>query len=130
MNTAIAPHSTVQPVGGGSAKSGSDDRWCTLCVVSTTVGSETAATQLARLLVTEKVAGCVQVQAITSHFIWQDQVQESAEWRLICKTLPDVLARLSGLLRSHHDYEVPQITMRTERCLQDYSDWLKQQVRI
>ena len=44
--------------------------------------------------------------------------------------LVEALARLTQLLRSHHSYEVPQITMRTERCLNDYAKWLKQQVQL
>ena len=130
MNTAIASQPTGRLAAGESANSGSDTHWCTLCVVSTTVGSEAAAHALARTLVAEKAAGCVQVQAITAHYVWQDQLQETAEWRLTCKTLPDVLAQLTGLLRTHHSYEVPQITMRTELCLQDYADWIKQQMHI
>ena len=56
--------------------------------------------------------------------------RRAAEWRLICKTLPEALPRLTALLRSHHSYEVPQITMRTERCLNDYAKWIKQQVQL
>lgn len=50
-------------------------------------------------------------------------------WRLVCKTLPEVLSQLTALLRKQHGYEVPQITMRTELCLSDYAQWLKQQLQ-
>jgi len=40
----------------------------------------------------------------------------------------DVLERLARLLRAGHSYSVPQITMRTERCMADYAQWLRSQV--
>ena len=40
----------------------------------------------------------------------------------------DVLERLARLLRAAHSYSVPQITMRTERCMADYAQWLRSQV--
>jgi periplasmic divalent cation tolerance protein len=46
------------------------------------------------------------------------------------KTLPGGTAAADAALRSHHSYEVPQITMRTERCLNDYAKWIKQQVQL
>ena len=86
------------------------------------------ADDLARVLVAAKVAACVQSESITSYYEWDGVLQTTPEWRLVCKTLPDALPRLTELLRKQHGYEVPQITMRTERCLGDYAQWLKQQV--
>ncbi len=85
---------------------------------------------MARALVSAKAAACVQTERITSYYEWDGVLQTAPEWRLICKTLPEALPRLTQLLRSHHSYEVPQITMRTERCLNDYAKWLKQQVQL
>ncbi|WP_051303206.1 divalent-cation tolerance protein CutA [Comamonas composti] len=107
-----------------------DVHWATLCVVATTVGSEQAAHALAQSLVQQRAAACVQVEPVTSHFEWQQQLRAEPEWRLTCKTLPDVLQRLTALIRAVHEYEVPQITMRTERCLDDYASWVKAQVSL
>ena len=103
--------------------------WSTLCVVATTVPSAEEAAHLARSLVQQQAAACVQVEAITSHYVWEGELHATPEWRLVCKTLPEVLTRLTGLLRKQHGYEVPQITMRTELCLSDYGKWLKQQLQ-
>lgn len=104
--------------------------WSTLCVVATTVPSAEEAAELARSLVRQQAAACVQVEAITSHYVWEGELHATPEWRLVCKTLPDVLQRLTGLLRALHSYSVPQITMRTERCQADYGDWLRAQVSV
>ena len=86
------------------------------------------AAHLARSLVQQQAAACVQVEAITSHYVWEGEMHATPEWRLVCKTLPDVLERLARLLRAGHSYSVPQITMRTERCMADYAQWLRSQV--
>ncbi|MDR0226168.1 MAG: divalent-cation tolerance protein CutA [Burkholderiaceae bacterium] len=104
--------------------------WSTLCVVATTVPSAEQAAALARSLVLEQVAACVQVEPITSHYAWEGELHATPEWRLVCKTLPDVLQRLTDVLRARHSYSVPQITMRTERCLADYAAWLRAQVAV
>lgn len=98
-------------------------------MVTTTVGHSAEAEDMARALVAAKVAACVQTERVTSYYEWDGVLQTSAEWRLVCKTLPEVLPRLTQLIREQHSYEVPQITMRTERCLGDYAQWLKQQVQ-
>ena len=107
-----------------------DSHWATLCVVTTTVGHSAEAEDMARALVSAKAAACVQTERITSYYEWDGVLQTAPEWRLTCKTLPEALPRLTALLRSHHSYEVPQITMRTERCLNDYAKWIKQQVQL
>ena len=106
-----------------------DSQCTTLCVVTTTVAHAADADDLARALVAARVAACVQTESITSYYEWDGVLQATPEWRLVCKTLPEVLTRLTGLLRKQHGYEVPQITMRTELCLSDYGKWLKQQLQ-
>ena len=112
-----------------TSKDLSDSQWMTLCVVTTTVAHAAEADDLARALVAAKVAACVQTESITSYYEWDGVLKATPEWRLVCKTLPEALQRLTKLMRDQHSYEVPQITMRTERCLSDYAKWLKQQVQ-
>lgn len=106
-----------------------DSHWATLCVVTTTVGHAAEAEDMARALVSARAAACVQTERITSYYEWDGVLQSAPEWRLVCKTLPEGLQRLTKLMRDQHSYEVPQITMRTERCLSDYAKWIRQQVQ-
>ena len=122
-------NTTLTQTAPSQSSSSQDLPWSTLCVVTTTVGHSAEAEDMARALVAAKVAACVQTERVTSYYEWDGVLQTSAEWRLVCKTLPEVLPRLTQLIREQHSYEVPQITMRTERCLGDYAQWLKQQVQ-
>lgn len=72
-----------------------------------------------------RLAACVQTEPITSHCIWQQALQEESECRVVFKTLPDTLPQLMQRLRAEHPYEVPQLLVRTEQCLGDYTQWVR-----
>ena len=99
--------------------------WTTVCVVTTTVASAQDARRLSLSLVQSRHAACAQTEAITSHYAWQQAVKEDSEWRVVFKTLPDALPRFVQRLRAEHPYEVPQLLVRTEQCLSDYAQWMR-----
>jgi periplasmic divalent cation tolerance protein len=79
-------------------------------IVSTTVGTETAANQLAETLVTEGLAACVQANGpITSIYRWQGAVERATEWTCQAKTTPETADALVTRIRALHGYEVPEI---------------------
>lgn len=99
-----------------------------VAIVTTTVASEGDAQRLAAGAVRARLAACVQVEAIASHYVWQGAQHEDAEWRLVCKTLPQAAPALRDWLRAQHPYAVPQLITRTEQAEADYGEWLAQQV--
>ncbi|MET1115739.1 MAG: divalent-cation tolerance protein CutA [Comamonas sp.] len=99
--------------------------WVALCVVTTTVASAEDARQLAITMLQARLAACVQTEPITSHYFWQQALREENEWRVVFKTLPDTLPQLMQRLRAAHPYEVPQLLVRTEQCLGDYTQWVR-----
>lgn len=99
-----------------------------IAVVTTTVASAADAQRLAAGGVQARLAACVQVEAIASHYVWQGAQHEDAEWRLVCKTLPSAVPALLAWLRAQHPYEVPQLLTRMEQAQADYADWVAQQV--
>ncbi|MFT3812106.1 MAG: divalent-cation tolerance protein CutA [Acidovorax sp.] len=101
-----------------------------IAVVTTTVASAADAERLAAQAVQARVAACVQVEAITSHYVWQGAQQADAEWRLVCKTLPQAAPALRAWLRAHHPYEVPQLLTDTVEAEADYAQWVAQQVDL
>lgn len=77
--------------------------------VFTTLDSAAAAKDLARRIVTEKRAACVQIVEIASVYEWQGAVQEDAEWRLTCKTTRAGYGALEALILEAHPYDEPAI---------------------
>lgn len=87
---------------------GSEPSTCT--VVLTTAPSHDEAATIARALVDDGLAACVNVlPPMLSIYRWRGGVEESAEHLLVIKT---ALARLDALrarIRAVHSYEVPEI---------------------
>jgi len=79
------------------------------CVVQTTLASEAEAAALARRIVQARLGACVQVQAIRSFYVWQEQAHEEPEWRLSIKTRSALYPALQAWLLEHHPYETPEI---------------------
>jgi len=68
------------------------------------------AQELARALVQEKLAACVNIlPTVRSIYTWEGQVQDDAESTLIIKTAQATLARLVDRLQALHSYDVPEI---------------------
>ena len=100
----------------------------TLSMVTTTVASAADARRLAQAVVQARLAACVQVQAITSHYHWQGVLQEEAEWRLVCKTLPRATGALLALLESLHPYTLPQLVVQALQATPAYVRWVEGEV--
>ncbi|HXD40610.1 MAG TPA: divalent-cation tolerance protein CutA [Ramlibacter sp.] len=94
--------------------------------VTTTVGSADAAQALAREILAQRLAACVQIDAaITSLYRWQAQLVEEPEVRLVIKTLPGCEAALQALFARHHPYQVPQFLAVPMRASPAYGDWAR-----
>lgn len=100
------------------------------CVVLTTVATPEEAATLARLLVEQQLAACVQRLPIHSTYWWDEAVQDEPETLLLIKTERVLYEAVETCLRTHHPYSVPEIV-----CLPvgagsaDYFDWITASVR-
>lgn len=99
-----------------------------IAVVTTTVATQAQAEQLAQGAVMAQLAACAQLEPITSHYVWQGQLEQGAEWRVLLKTLPQAVEPLWAWLKAHHPYEVPQMLLRTEHADSAYAAWVATQV--
>jgi periplasmic divalent cation tolerance protein len=101
-----------------------------LIVLSTTPNSEEAE-RLARLIVEEKLAACVQIlPKMMSVYFWEGKVHAESEHLLLVKTLDEKFDALSALIRQHHSYEVPEIVaIEAEKVSEDYLNWVAENLR-
>jgi periplasmic divalent cation tolerance protein len=78
-------------------------------IVLTTVGADADAASLARTLVEERLAACVNVlPAMTSIYRWKGAVEQDREQQLVIKTTGERVAALEARIRQLHSYEVPE----------------------
>lgn len=100
-----------------------------ILVVTTTVGSQATATALARLLVEQRLAACVQIdREVTSLYRWKGDLCEDREARLVIKTTPARETALRAFLAEHHPYELPQFVAMTAAASAEYAQWVHGEV--
>ena len=99
----------------------------TAVVLLTTIGATADVEPLARALVEERLAACVNVlPAMQSFFRWEDAVQRDDERQLVIKTSPARLEELQARLRALHPYELPEMLVLSARGSDEYLAWIRE----
>lgn len=95
-------------------------------LIVTTAGSREEAEAIARALVDDRLAACVNIiPGLTSIYRWKGQVETAAEILLLIKSSVGSLERLESTLRRLHTYEVPEfLVLAPEFISEAYLDWL------
>jgi len=77
-------------------------------LLTTTVSRDEAQT-LAKLLIDEKLAACVQLLPIESFYSWEGKTQNEAEILLLVKTRYALFEAAIARIKQLHSYSVPEI---------------------
>ena len=81
--------------------------------------------EIARRLVEERLAACVNIVEAHSIYWWRGRVEEDDEDLLIVKTRLENLPKLVKRVKEIHPYEVPEIiAVPVIAGLRDYIDWV------
>lgn len=95
-------------------------------IVTTTTDTKDRAHGMARVLIGEKLAACIEIQAIASIYPWKGEVCETEEWVLVMKTRADLYKGLEARILTLHTYELPQIiAVPIVDGLPGYLDWVR-----
>lgn len=95
-------------------------------IVMTTAGSEEEARKLARHLVENHLAACVNiVPQVRSIYRWQENVEEETEWLLLIKTTARNFDAVRAAILELHSYDVPEcICIEVEDGSPAYLQWI------
>jgi periplasmic divalent cation tolerance protein len=98
--------------------------------VVTTTSSREEAERIAHVLVTRRLAACVQLGGpISSIYRWQGQLEKTVEWTCTIKTLQSHFPQVEAAIRELHSYEVPEIlAFPVAAGSADYLAWLASEV--
>lgn len=84
-----------------------------------------AADEIARTVVEERLAACVNRVDCSSTYRWQGSVVTDTEEVLLAKTTEDGVDALVDRVRAVHPYEVPCIeTFAADDVVESYADWI------
>lgn len=102
-----------------------------MLIVLTTTPNTEEAESLARKIVEEKLAACVQVlPAMKSFYFWEGAVQNENEHLLLIKTTDEKLTALEEFIRRNHSYEVPEfVAVSSEHVSESYLLWMDAYLR-
>lgn len=99
-------------------------------VVLATCDSQEQAQRIARHLVEQRLAACVNVQRVESVYRWQEKVEEASEWLLIIKSRRGLFASLRAEIDGMHTYEVPEaVALPIVDGSERYLRWLDKELR-
>ena len=97
-----------------------------LILVLTTMPGDGRAEGLARTLVEERLAACVNVHGpMTSTYWWQGRIEVEAELQVVIKTTRANLVALEVRLRALHPYELPEFVVIDAAGSEAYAKWVQ-----
>jgi periplasmic divalent cation tolerance protein len=100
------------------------------CVVLTACKGRRVASAIARRLLSDKLAACVQVIPATSFYAWKGRVERAREQVLVIKARRKSFGRIRDAILELHDYELPEIiSLGIDQGSSAYLRWLRDSTR-
>jgi len=102
-----------------------------ICAVLTTAPDEDVAATIARALVEERLAACVNVlPGARSIYRWEDALQDDAEVVLVIKSHRNRSQALAARIKDLHPYELPEVlVLPVSGGSVPYLDWIATETR-
>jgi periplasmic divalent cation tolerance protein len=100
-------------------------------VVLCTCPDEKTAHAIANMLVSEKLAACVNIfPNVTSVYMWEKKLESASEVKLFIKTEASKLDILSQRIADIHPYDVPEIVaLNIQQGNNDYLNWITESLK-
>ncbi len=98
----------------------------TQCLIYMTASNDAEARTIARILVQERLAACVNILAgMRSVYRWEGEIQEESEIVLIAKTRRDRVPALTDRVTEIHSYDCPcVVAIPIDGGNPDFLDWI------
>jgi len=99
-------------------------------MVFTTFSNREEAKRIAKILLEERVAACVQLKEIESFYMWKGTIEEDSEIQGLIKTKREHFEKVEEIIVREHSYEVPQIVaVDIEKGSEAYLQWIGEVTR-
>ncbi len=93
-------------------------------------GSEDDARKICRMLITNGLSCCTKFFKSKSMYVWEGEMQDTHEWVILAKTLPERFEELKTSVEKVHPYGIPCILAIPVADVNDaYYNWAKEQLK-
>lgn len=96
-----------------------------ICIILTTTAKKNSAKKLSAILLSKKLAACIQRVRIKSRFVWKGRVEAECEYLLIIKTLRKNRKKIKRVFDSHHPYKLPEFVWFDGGASKRYKKWVE-----
>jgi periplasmic divalent cation tolerance protein len=99
--------------------------------ITTTVEQKKDAETIARMLLEARLVACVQIVGpITSHYWWNDAIDQAEEYLCLIKSREDLYVEVEAAIIKKHPYEVPEIIATPIIAgSKEYTAWLAEELK-
>lgn len=95
------------------------------CVIVTSCSKTRTGSKIINALLDRRLAACVQVIPVQSHYTWKGRRSRARERLLFIKAKARDFGRIERAILENHDYEVPEIiSLRVDRGFSGYLKWI------
>jgi len=96
-------------------------------VVITTTNSTEISEKIAKVLLKEKLAACIQISNIKSYYTWKGEIAIDDEQILLIKCKSCDYKEIENYIKANHTYEVPEIILLPiNNGLPAYLNWINE----
>ena len=81
---------------------------------------------LGKKVVERKVAACASRDEVISVYWWKGELVEEKEYRFFIKTTEELKDKAIEVLKSLHDYTVPEIIVVKAEVNKEYEKWMRE----
>lgn len=101
-----------------------------ICILKTTVSDRSQAEDLARALLNDRLAACVNIEGpCTSFYRWEGENVEDSEWQIQAKTREERAQNVIDFILDRHPYDCPEIlVLDVDHAYEEYENWVQSEV--
>ena len=99
-------------------------------IVQTTYPNKKEAKKLAKILIKNKLAACIQRTKIKSFYKWEGKLCEDKEYLLTIKTKKENYKKIQRKIKENHSYDLPEIIgTKITRISDEYKIFIKESTK-
>lgn len=100
-------------------------------LVLTNLPDRVSAERIAQILVSERLAACVNILAVCSSiYHWQGKIETANEVPMVIKTTRSAYSRVAETVLAHHPYELPEvIAVPVDMGSPAYLEWVQEALK-